>query len=197
MQKIVFWLFDISLRLVKKLESSTPTMPTPLDSHVARWDGGRTLVLHMCRSRMQSPRGIFGPFLKGLGLISNKPDFIILIGVMLHDIGVWHTTYKTTLKSNHPGNLGSGKSSRDPIFLLGLALTIGLDPNSNQRRIFVLIRHPIPVCFLVMPFNQVSFGEMNFMWHHLRILWRKISMKLFKSFVSTNLLFLMDHLLFL
>ena len=93
--------------------------------------------------------------------------------------------------------IGSGKSSRDPIFLLGLALTIGLDPNSNQRRIFVLIRHPIPVCFLVMPFNQVSFGEMNFMWHHLRILWRKISMKLFKSFVSTNLLFLMGHLLFL
>ena len=122
---------------------------------------------------------------------------LILTGVMLHDIGVWHTTYKTTLKSNHPGNLGSGKSSRDPIFLLGLALIIGLDPNSNQRKIFVLIRLPIPVCFLVMPFNQVSFGEMNFMWHHLRILWRKTSMKLFKSFVSTNLLFLMDRSLFL
>ena len=52
----------------------------------------------MFLSRTQSPRGISGPFLKGLELTLNKQGFIIPIGVMLHDIGVWHTTSRTTLK---------------------------------------------------------------------------------------------------
>ena len=143
---------------------------------------------------MQSPRGISGPYLKGLGLTLNRQDFITPIGVMPHGTGVWHTTSRITLKSNPPGNFVLGKSSRDPTFLLGLVLITGRDQSWNPRRICVLILHQIQVSFLDMLCNQGSFGEMNFLWHHWRIFWRKISMNLFKLFASINLLYLMDHL---
>ena len=137
MQKTVFWLFDISLHLVKKLESSTLTTPTPLDSHVARWDGDRTLVLLMCRSRMQSPRGISGPFSKGPGLISNKRDSIIPIGVMPHDIGVWHTTYKTIqdhpeIKS--PWELRFGEKFKGPNIPFGARIDYWIGPKLKPKK---------------------------------------------------------------
>ena len=81
----------------------------------------------MFLSLMQSPRGISGPYSKGLEWILNRRDFTTPTGAMLHGIGVWLTTSRITPKSNPPGNFVLGKSSRDPTFLLGLVLITGLD----------------------------------------------------------------------
>ena len=62
-----------------------------------------------------------------------------------------------------PWELWYGEKFKGPNIPFGARIDYWIGPNSNQRRIFLLIRLPIPGCFLVMRFNQVSFREMNIM----------------------------------
>ena len=128
--KMAYWLFGTSSLLAKKLEFSTLTMLTHFDLRVVRWDGGKTTVLHMSSSQMQSSRGISGPFWRGLGLTSNKLDFTTPIGAIPHVIGAWHIASKTTpeyprIKS--PWGLRFEEKFKGPNIPLGLELTVGSD----------------------------------------------------------------------
>ena len=91
-----------------------------------KWDGDRRIVLLMSQSNAVAERNLRSVLegirvnLEQAGLHHSYWSYAARHWCMAHNI-------QDHPKSNHPGNFDLGKSLKGPTFLLGRALTIGLD----------------------------------------------------------------------